>query len=89
MKAGTIQEFFEALVADLSREPKDDQERQQIEAEKTALRNAFIRMASTPPTVDYNTIREAYRRNGYWRAGIETEPPPPPQPGRARIVSFD
>ena len=76
------------MVAHLSREPKDDQERQQIEAEKKALREAFERIASTPPTVDYNTIREAYRRNGYWRAGVEPEPLPPLPPGKAKVISF-
>lgn len=83
---------MECLVAHLSREPKDDQERQQIEAEKTALRNAFIRMASTPkiPVSRYSFPLSLKAQIMIRRAGEEVEPAPlPPLPaGKARIVSF-
>ena len=91
MKAGTIQEFFEALVAHLNREPKDDQEAEQIEAEKKALRDALVRMATAPePARSYEQIKADYRAR---RKRIEVEPEPLPglpplPPGKARVVSF-
>ena len=92
MKAGTMQEFFEALVAHLSREPKDDLERQQIEAEKKALRDAFVRIALAPPPArSYEQIKADYRARK--RIEVEVEPEPLPElpplpPGKARVVSF-
>ena len=90
--AGTLQEFMECLVAHLSREPKDEEERQQIEAEKTAFRNALIRMASMPKihVSRYSFPLSLKAQIMIRRAGeeVEPEPLPPLPPGKARIVSF-
>ena len=90
--SGTLQEFMESLVAHLGREPKDEEERQQIEAEKTALRNAFIRMASMPKihVSRYSFPLSLKAQIMIRRAGEEVEPKPLPPlpPGKARVVSF-
>lgn len=49
IRAGTLREFMEYMVAYFSREPKDEQERVQIERERTRLRNKFLQMAGVEP----------------------------------------
>lgn len=49
IRAGTLQYFAECLVAYFSREPKDEQERVQIERERTRLRNKLLQMAGVEP----------------------------------------
>ena len=88
LRAGTIEYFFEALVEHLTRGPKDDQGRQQIEAEKKALHDAFVRIALAPePARSYEQIKADYKARRK-RIEVEPEPLPPLPPGKARVVSF-
>ena len=90
--SGTLQEFMECLVAHLNREPRDDQERQQIEAEKKALHDAFIRIATGPePARSYEQIKADYRARMKRIEPVEPEPLPelpPLPPGKARVRIF-
>lgn len=77
-----VPDIFEMLLEQLKREPPEEQERH-----RKLFHDAFMKMAEP----DYQLESRLNERTKAWlqkRFG-PSEPLPPLQPGRARIVSFD